>query len=180
MRRVLARWQRSGLTLREFGQQRGIPLSTLTWWCQVFRRAGEPVNVAAKSGSGGDAVVFTEVPRPATIPAGYLQVDAAPAYDDVFAQYPEIIEVGCWAHARRYFKEAMPTAAVTCAQVLALIGQLYGPTSQEGRGPTLFPTDQDAQAAGGHARCEGGWPGSIRTLNENKQEVIVGAGMWVD
>lgn len=57
---------------------------------------------------------------------GYLQVDAAPAYDDVFAQHPEIIEVGCWAHARRYFKEAMPTAAVTCAQVLALIAQLYG------------------------------------------------------
>ena len=38
VRRVLARWQRSGLTLREFGQQRGIPLSTLTWWRQVFRR----------------------------------------------------------------------------------------------------------------------------------------------
>ena len=30
------------------------------------------------------------------------------------------------AHARRYFKEAMPTATVTCAQVLAIIGQLYG------------------------------------------------------
>ncbi len=57
---------------------------------------------------------------------GYLQVDAAPAYDDVFAQYPAIIEVGCWAHARRYFKEALPTAAVPCAQVLATIGQLYG------------------------------------------------------
>ena len=57
---------------------------------------------------------------------GYLQVDAAPAYDDVFAQHPEIIEVGCMAHARRYFKEAMPTAAVVCAHVLALIGQLYG------------------------------------------------------
>jgi hypothetical protein len=28
--------------------------------------------------------------------------------------------------SRRYFKEAMPTAAVTCAQVLALIGHLYG------------------------------------------------------
>ncbi len=28
----------------------------------------------------------------------------APAYDDVFAQHPEIIEVGCWAHPRRYFK----------------------------------------------------------------------------
>jgi len=57
---------------------------------------------------------------------GYLQVDAAPAYDDVFTRQPEIVEMGCWAHARRYFKEAMPTAAATCAQVLAIIGQLYG------------------------------------------------------
>jgi hypothetical protein len=39
---------------------------------------------------------------------GYLQVDAAPAYDDVIAQHPEIIEVGCLAHMRRYFKEARP------------------------------------------------------------------------
>ena len=37
-RRLLARWQRSGLTVREFGKQHGIPLSTLTWWRQVFRR----------------------------------------------------------------------------------------------------------------------------------------------
>lgn len=57
---------------------------------------------------------------------GYLQADAAPAYDEVFAQHPAIVEVGCWAHARRYFKEALPTAAVACAQVLAVIGQLYG------------------------------------------------------
>jgi transposase len=57
---------------------------------------------------------------------GYLQVDAAPAYDDVFAQHPDIIEVGCMAHARRYFKEALPTATVPCAQALAIIVQLYG------------------------------------------------------
>jgi transposase len=53
-------------------------------------------------------------------------VDAAPAYADVFVQYPGIIEVGCMAHARRYFKEALPAAAVACAQALALIKQLYG------------------------------------------------------
>jgi hypothetical protein len=41
MRRVLVRWQRSGLTLREFGEKRGIPPSTLSWWRQVFRRVGE-------------------------------------------------------------------------------------------------------------------------------------------
>ena len=68
MRRVLARWQRSGLTLREFGQQRRIPLSTLTWWRQVFRRAGEQPKAASKNGPAGDGVVFTEVPRPATVP----------------------------------------------------------------------------------------------------------------
>jgi hypothetical protein len=41
MRRELARWQRSGLKLREYGQQHGIPLSTLTWWRRVFRDAGD-------------------------------------------------------------------------------------------------------------------------------------------
>ena len=68
MRRMLGRWQRSGLTLREFGQQRGIPLSTLTWWRQVFRRAGEPVDAAPKSAPASDSVVFTEVRRPGTAP----------------------------------------------------------------------------------------------------------------
>jgi transposase len=57
---------------------------------------------------------------------GYLQADAAPAYDDVYSRHPEIREVACFAHARRYFKEAAPTAARECAQVLAWIGELYG------------------------------------------------------
>ena len=56
------------MTLRECGQQRGIPLSTLAWWRQVFRRAGEPVNTASKSTPAANAVEFTEVPRPATVP----------------------------------------------------------------------------------------------------------------
>jgi hypothetical protein len=73
MRRVLARWQRSGLSLREFGEKRGIPLSTLSWWRQVFRRAGEAeVNSAAAE----TAVVFTEVPQPAKLPrtASFLEI----------------------------------------------------------------------------------------------------------
>lgn len=65
MRRVLARWERSGLTLREFGQQQGIALSTLTWWRQVFRRAGEPVKSVPASARAAKPVVFTEVPRAA-------------------------------------------------------------------------------------------------------------------
>ena len=44
----------------------------------------------------------------------------------LFATRPAIVEVGCWAHARRYFKEALPTASVACAHVLVAIGELYG------------------------------------------------------
>ena len=57
---------------------------------------------------------------------GYVQADAAPAFDDLFLRHPDVIEVACWAHARRYFKEAAASAALPCAQVLALIGELYG------------------------------------------------------
>ena len=53
------------MTLREFGEKRGIPPSTLSWWRQVFRRAGEEeVNGAPAE----NAVVFTEVPQPANVP----------------------------------------------------------------------------------------------------------------
>ncbi len=65
MRRVLARWQRGGLTLREFGEKRGIPLSTLTWWRRVFRGAGDEEGNGA---AAENAVVFTEVPKPAKVP----------------------------------------------------------------------------------------------------------------
>jgi hypothetical protein len=65
MRRMLARWQRSGLTLREFGEKRGIPPSTLSWLRRVFRLAGD------EEGNGAAAdnlAVFTEVPQPSKVP----------------------------------------------------------------------------------------------------------------
>jgi hypothetical protein len=65
MRRVLARWQLSGLTLREFGEKRGIPLSTLSWWQRVFRRTGDE---EGKGVAVENPVAFTEVPPPARVP----------------------------------------------------------------------------------------------------------------
>ena len=65
MRPVLARWQHSGLTLREFGEKRGIPPSTLSWWRQVFRRAGDE---EGKGVAAENPVAFTEVPPPAKVP----------------------------------------------------------------------------------------------------------------
>jgi hypothetical protein len=69
MRRELARWRRSGLKLREFGQQHGIPLSTLIWWRRVFQRAVAQVNAASKRVPASDVVVFTEVPQPENLPS---------------------------------------------------------------------------------------------------------------
>ena len=57
--------------------------------------------------------------------SGYLQADAAPAYDDVYAKLP-ITEVGCWAHARRRFKEAVRTSPKEASQVMMWIGEMYG------------------------------------------------------
>lgn len=57
---------------------------------------------------------------------GYLQLDAYPAYDAFFLQ-PErgLVEVGCWAHARRHAFEARETDPARMGAVLAYIGQLY-------------------------------------------------------
>jgi len=76
MRRELARWKRSGLKLREYGQQHGIPLSTLSWWRRVFRDAGD------EKGNGAAAetpVVFTEVRSPADLPRTPAFVEILPS-----------------------------------------------------------------------------------------------------
>lgn len=55
---------------------------------------------------------------------GYLQADAFSGYDAMF-KLGHVIEVACWAHARRKFFEAKSTDAPRAHQMLALVGQLY-------------------------------------------------------
>jgi hypothetical protein len=57
---------------------------------------------------------------------GYLQLNAYPAYDAFFLE-PErgLVEVGCWAHARRHAFQARDTDPARMGAVLAYIGQLY-------------------------------------------------------
>jgi transposase len=54
---------------------------------------------------------------------GYLHADAYGVYDKTFGT--ERIEVGCWAHARRYFYDARDTDPVRACYVLSTIGRLY-------------------------------------------------------
>jgi transposase len=55
---------------------------------------------------------------------GYLQADAYKGYDKLF-QTGRVIEVACWAHARRYFFDAKNSDEARAMVALAYIGQLY-------------------------------------------------------
>ena len=55
---------------------------------------------------------------------GYLQADAYAGYDAIYAA-GRVVEVGCWAHARRYFWEAKESDAARALVALGFIRQLY-------------------------------------------------------
>ncbi len=55
---------------------------------------------------------------------GYLQADAFSGYDGIYAG-GQVIEVACWAHARRKWHEARTTDPVRSHHALALIQRLY-------------------------------------------------------
>lgn len=55
---------------------------------------------------------------------GYMQADAYAAYD-AFYRDGQIVEVGCWAHARRYFVQAEQNEPELAKEAVARIGELY-------------------------------------------------------
>lgn len=57
---------------------------------------------------------------------GYLQADAYVAYDSFFTNPARgLVEIGCWAHARRHVYQARETDPAGMGAVLAYIAQLY-------------------------------------------------------
>ncbi|MFO0938672.1 MAG: IS66 family transposase [Gemmataceae bacterium] len=57
---------------------------------------------------------------------GYLQCDAYPGYHELFRRSNgSVVEVGCWAHARRKFVEAEKTSPREAHEAVSRIKQLY-------------------------------------------------------
>lgn len=56
---------------------------------------------------------------------GFLCADAYGGYDHIFNASEKIIEVGCWAHARRKFDEAKSSAPDASCEMLGIIRVLY-------------------------------------------------------
>lgn len=55
---------------------------------------------------------------------GYLQADAYGGYDGVYHK-GDVIEVACWAHARRKFFDAKDTDGRRAAEMLGMVQELY-------------------------------------------------------
>jgi transposase len=55
---------------------------------------------------------------------GFMQADAYSGYDGIFAK-GKIVEIGCWAHARRKFYDARDSDPARTHQMLGMIRQLY-------------------------------------------------------
>jgi transposase len=55
---------------------------------------------------------------------GYVHADAYSGYDELFRR-EGIVEVGCWAHARRKFDEAVSSRPKEATDILARIARLY-------------------------------------------------------
>lgn len=73
---------------------------------------------------------------------GYLQADAFGGYDAIYAEMP-VVEVACWAHARRYFYESKGSDPVRSHVALGFIHELYE-VEREAKEKALGP---DAKAA---------------------------------
>jgi len=69
---------------------------------------------------------------------GYLQADAYGGYDGLFTRDGPT-EVGCWAHARRYFFNAKSTETLPAHTALAYISRLY---KVERQGRALPPEER--------------------------------------
>ena len=55
---------------------------------------------------------------------GALQTDGYAVYDE-YDTYPDITRYGCWAHARRYFYDALENEPKRSEEALKRIGRLY-------------------------------------------------------
>jgi len=79
--------------------------------------------------------------------AGFVHADAYSGYDHLFANNEDIIEVGCWAHCRRKWDEALNSARKVCTEILLRIRALYKiEAALKGKKPTRRLEVRQAEA----------------------------------
>jgi transposase len=105
--------------------------------------------------------------------AGYLQADAYGGYDGIFTS-GLVIEVACWAHARRKFFDAKETDGRRGAQMLEMVRRLYAVEDEANKLVAKLPANQPGATAGqGHEL--------IRSLRQEKSvPILTEIKTWLD
>jgi transposase len=98
---------------------------------------------------------------------GYLSADAHNVYDHLFLA-GALIEVGCWAHARRKFYEAKDSDPARSHLVLARIRQLY---EVEAEAKKLSEADKLEGAAADDIR--------LQQRQEKSGPIVTALGQWL-
>ena len=115
MRRVLAQWERSGLTLTEFARRHGMAASTLTWWRRVFRDA------EARPGAtgAGEQRLGRQAGRP---PRG-----GEGAFSEVRLAAPALLAPAVWEIVLRSGHVLRVPPAIDAAALRAVVAVLESP-----------------------------------------------------
>jgi transposase len=109
--------------------------------------------------------------------SGYLQSDAYSGYDRLHAR--GLVAVGCWAHARRKFHDAISSDKTRAEEALDWIGRLYGveravkgEASQRLSTLGREPSDVERQAMDDQVRAE--------ARDKNSREILNGFSLWLE
>lgn len=105
-------------------QDRALPKGSRNGFLWVYSSPASDAVFVYTPGRTRDGPKQFFAGRDEKLPAGYLQVDAYAGYDALLAT-GKMVEVGCWAHARRGFYHALSTAPEEASFVGATIKQLY-------------------------------------------------------
>jgi len=137
--------------LREYVLASPVIGADETWW----RLLGGPENKRwwAWGVTRADAVTYTILASRSQEAArrvldgyhGIVMADGYGAYEALARASPGFTLAHCWAHVRRKFVEAEPHYPAPCAEILALIGQLYA-VEQVAPGPDPAASEETRTA----------------------------------
>ncbi|AUX28129.1 MULTISPECIES: IS66 family transposase [Sorangium] len=106
---------------------------------------------------------------------GYVQADASNVYDLLF-RTEQVTEVGCWAHCRRHFFEAMSSDRERATTAIGFIHQLYTIDKATKEQPPSRRTEQRRKAAEPVLDAFRGWLQAQDLLVLPKSPIAIAVG----
>lgn len=108
-----------------------------------------------------------------------LHVDASAVYHELLRREPDVIEVGCWAHARRKFFEALSADREAAMFGIGMIGLLYDAHNAARSADGSIDAEKRAQAARPLLARLFTWARSVRLTRDDGDPIKTAVGYLV-